>query len=65
MEVRIRHLCAEKAITLDDVPFLELGKVIPFIQSWGLHDADYVDDSSLFGQFKVTDTEAFFEVVYE
>lgn len=63
-EIRIRHEMNVRAIPLGDVPLLEMDKVIPLLQRWGVYlkdDAVAADDFS--GQFTVVaDQEAYFEV---
>jgi hypothetical protein len=60
IEVRIRHQDEADAVRLTDVPFNDIGSVIPAVKGWGI--ADY-EDRELSAQFVVTDTAAYFEVV--
>lgn len=60
IEVRIRHQDEAEAVHLSEVPFNELGSVIPTLKGWGI--ADY-EANDLIAQFVVTETTAYFEVV--
>ena len=67
-EVRIRHEYDENAKLLGEVPLtLEaLDRIIPLLNRWGVSDEDgnsYDEEASLYGQFRVTPSEAYFEIV--
>ena len=62
--VRIRHIDDAKAVPFTEWPLNDLGSVIREVKAWGLSDADgSVDLDDMFGQFVVTGTEAYFEVI--
>jgi hypothetical protein len=60
IEVRIRHQDEADSVRLTEVPFTDIGSVIPTIKGWGI--ADY-EDREMSAQFVVSDTAAYFEVV--
>lgn len=66
-EVRIRHEYDETAQLLGELPLTEvaLGDVIPLLNRWGVSDGDgnTYDSGQLYGQFRVTSSGAFFEVI--
>jgi hypothetical protein len=60
IEVRIRHEDDLKAVHLADVPFDELGTVIPTLSEWGVNG----EDVFISGQFAYDPTHgAYFEVL--
>lgn len=63
VEVRIRiEKAGNEAIRLAEVPFDQLGTVIPSLQEWGVVDA-FDDMENAYGQFAVLEDGAYFEVV--
>lgn len=64
-EVRIRDEFDDRAQLLGEVAFDEttLDQVIPLLSRWGVADRDGNDRTEMIGQFKVTDSGAYFEVV--
>ena len=67
IEVRIRTEFGDAAQKLGEVAFDEaaLDRVIPLLSRWGVSDAearDY-DARGMIGQFKVSPTGAYFEVI--
>lgn len=62
IEVRLRSIDSAKAVHLATVPFDQLDTVIPTLAAWGV-SVDGDDYTTLVGQFAVSDSAAYFEVV--
>jgi hypothetical protein len=62
VEVRIRHVNDIIGRRLCDWPAGELERLIATIKAWGLADAD---ETSIHGQFVLSDDAAYFELVFE
>lgn len=64
IEVRIRLASRGEAIHLCTCELVELDDLVPMLGKWGLviDDPDSADDSDVTGQFRMTDTAAFFEL---
>jgi len=67
VEVRIRNENDDSAQKLGEVEFTEsaLDRVIPLLSRWGVSDPEGEDHDarSMIGQFKVSSTGAYFEVI--
>lgn len=68
VEVRLRHVDAEKGVTLGWFPVSYLERLLAEILRWGLYDEDGTSysngsDTNISGSFWAADGDAFFEFV--
>lgn len=66
IEVRLRHANDATGVHLTEVFLDDLDKLIPTLKAWGLAiDGDLATEPLLYGQFRLADSAAYFEIVVE
>jgi hypothetical protein len=64
VEVRVRLEDESSSRRIFDCPYDHLDEVIPLIRAWGVSRDDRNESiEDMYGQFRIDDTSAYFEVV--